>query len=274
MVGHAVTTTQRRPAQSPGEAVCALNNVSTAGTGRGQLDGVSLQLRAGEIVAIAGVSGNGQLALAELLCGTRAASQGEVAFLGQPMKASPAWLVTQGVARIPEDRHGVGVVGDLGVWENAVSERLRSPAFSKALWIRRKAAQAHAGRILREFDVRGGGPHTPARSLSGGNMQKLILGRALVAPSTETTASQAPKLIIAHQPTWGLDIGAVAYVQQQLIAARDAGAAVLVISDDLDEVLALGDRVAVMHAGQLTEAVPAEAWTREAIGLAMAGARA
>ena len=131
-----------------------------------------------------------------------------------------------------------------------------------------------AGRILREFDVRGGGPHTAARSLSGGNMQKLILGRALVAPSTEASMSQVPKLIIAHQPTWGLDIGAVAYVQQQLIAARDAGAAVLVISDDLDEVLALGDRVAVMHAGQLTEALPAEAWTREAIGLAMAGVNA
>lgn len=274
MVGHAVTTTQRRPAPSPGKTVCALNNVSTAGTGRGQLDGVSLQLNAGEIVAIAGVSGNGQLALAELLCGTRVASQGEVTLLGQPLKASPAWLVTQGVARIPEDRHGVGVVGDLSVWENAVSERLRSPAFSKALWVKRKVAQAHTGRILREFDVRGGGPHTPARSLSGGNMQKLILGRALVTPSSEAAAPQAPKLIIAHQPTWGLDIGAVAYVQQQLIAARDAGAAVLVISDDLDEVIALGDRVAVMHAGQLTEALPAEAWTREAIGLAMAGARA
>jgi simple sugar transport system ATP-binding protein len=274
MVGHAVTATQRRPALSPGEAVCMLDAVSTAGTERGQLDKVSLQLKAGEIVAIAGVSGNGQLALAELLCGTRAANQGTATFLGQPLKASPAWLVTQGVARIPEDRHGVGVVGDLSVWENAVSERLRSPAFSKALWVKRQAAQAHAARIVREFDVRGGGPHTTARSLSGGNMQKLILGRALVAPSAEAAVQQAPKLIIAHQPTWGLDIGAVAYVQQQLIAARDAGAAVLVISDDLDEVLALGDRVAVMHAGQLTEALPAEVWTREAIGLAMAGARA
>ena len=100
-------------------------------------------------------------------------------------------------------------------------------------------------------------------------MQKLILGRALLAPHGETTT---PRLIVAHQPTWGLDIGAVAYVQQQLIAARDAGAAVLVISDDLDEVLALGDRVAVMHGGQLGEARPAAAWTREAIGLAMAGA--
>jgi ABC-type uncharacterized transport system ATPase subunit len=247
--------------------------VSTAGGGRDRLNGVSLELKAGEIVAIAGVSGNGQLALAELLSGTRSASHGTVTFLGQPLQASPAWLVSQGVARIPEDRHAVGVVGDLSVWENAVSERLRSPVFSRALWVRRGAAQAHAARIIREFDVRGGGPQAAARSLSGGNMQKLILGRALVSPESAASA-QAPKLIVAHQPTWGLDIGAVAYVQQQLIAARDAGAAVLVISDDLDEVLALGDRVAVMHAGQLTEALPAEAWTRESVGLAMAGVHA
>lgn len=274
MVGHAVNAPQRRPAPSVGEAVCTLENVSTAGGGRDRLQGVSLTLKAGELMAIAGVSGNGQLALADLLCGTRVASQGTVAFLGQPLQASPARLVRQGVARIPEDRHAVGVVGDLSVWENAVSDRLRSPAFSRGLWIRRRAAQAHAARIVREFDVRGGGPESPARSLSGGNMQKLILGRALVTPEAGAGATQTPKLIIAHQPTWGLDIGAVAYVQQQLIAARDAGAAVLVISDDLDEVMTLGDRIAVMHAGQLTEARPAAAWTREAIGLAMAGVHA
>ncbi|WP_431096297.1 ABC transporter ATP-binding protein [Polaromonas aquatica] len=272
MVGQAVTATQRRPALSAGLPVCTLNHVSTGNAGRDRLDGVSLKLQAGEIVAIAGVSGNGQLALADLLCGTRAASQGSVTFLGQPMKASPAWLVAQGAARIPEDRHGVGVVGDLSVWENAVSEHLRSPVFSTALWVNRQAAQAHAARIMREFDVRGGGLHTSARSLSGGNMQKLILGRALVSPSAGAASPEIPKLIIAHQPTWGLDIGAVAYVQQQLIAARDAGAAVLVISDDLDEVMTLGDRVAVMHAGRLTKALAADAWTREAIGLAMAGA--
>lgn len=302
MVGHAVNTPQRRPAPSVGDAVCTLENVSTAGGGRDRLQGVSLTLKAGELMAIAGVSGNGQLALADLLCGTRIASQGTVAFLGQPLQASPARLVRQGVARIPEDRHAVGVVGDLSVWENAVSERLRSPAFSRGLWIRRRAAQAHAARIVREFDVRGGGPESPARSLSGGNMQKLILGRALVVPEPADVKPTAPRLaagppqgeaapsggsesreaesvgaisfIIAHQPTWGLDIGAVAYVQQQLIAARDAGAAVLVISDDLDEVMTLGDRIAVMHAGQLTEARPAGAWTREAIGLAMAGVHA
>ena len=275
MVGHAVHAAQRHPGKAVGHAVCTLKDVSTVAAGPERLNKVSLLLKAGEIVAIAGVSGNGQLALAELLCGMQAATAGSVLLDGQPLKASPAWLVERGVARIPEDRGAVGVVGDLSVWENAVSERLRSRAFSKALWVRRRAAQGHAARIVREFDVRGGGLQSAARALSGGNMQKLILGRALVAPDTAGKPLQAPpRLIIAHQPTWGLDIGAVAYVQQQLIAARDAGAAVLVISDDLDEVLALGDRVAVMHAGQLTEALPAEAWTREAIGLAMAGVHA
>ena len=266
MVGRSVTSAQRCPAASVGQAVCTMEAVHTAGGGHDRLNGVSLNLKAGEITAIAGVSGNGQLALAEVLCGTQVATRGSVSLLGTALKASPAWLVTQGVARIPEDRHGVGLVGDLNVWENAVSERLRSRAFSSLGIVRRQAAQTHAAQIVREFDVRGGGLESPARSLSGGNMQKLILGRALRSPD-----STAPRLIIAHQPTWGLDIGAVAYVQQQLIAARDAGAAVLVISDDLDEVLALGDQVAVMHSGKLTHALPADAWTREAIGLAMAG---
>jgi len=296
MVGHSVTSAQRRPAASVGKAVCTMEAVYTAGGGHDRLNGVSLSLKAGEITAIAGVSGNGQIALAEVLCGTRVVTQGSVSLLGAASKASPAWLVTQGVARIPDDRHDVGLVGDLSVWENAVSERLRSPAFSRFGVVRRKAAQAHAARIVREFDVRGGGLEAQARTLSGGNMQKLILGRALLSPSEAPGATamtsrtsvhrepeqlkiagkasiknKPPRLIVAHQPTWGLDIGAVAYVQQQLIDARDAGAAVLIISDDLDEVLVLGDRVAVMHGGKLTEAFAAGHWTREAIGLAMAG---
>ncbi|WPH11682.1 ABC transporter ATP-binding protein [Variovorax paradoxus] len=285
MVGHAVEAPQRRPARSVGDAVCVLDHVSTASDkdqGQNRLREVSLTLRAGEITAIAGVSGNGQVALAELLCGTRRATSGTALLMGRALPPSPARLVQRGVARIPEDRHAVGVVGDLPVWENAVSERLRSPVFSRWSWfVRRAAARLHARRIEKAFDVRGAGLMAPARSLSGGNMQKLILGRALLAPEQDEEDAEnkkyptrAPRLIVAHQPTWGLDIGAVAYVQQQLIAARDAGAAVLVISDDLDEVLALGDRVAVMHGGQLGEARPAAAWTREAIGLAMAGAAA
>jgi ABC-type uncharacterized transport system ATPase subunit len=277
MVGHAIEAAKRRPAKNVGEPICVLTHVSTAPTGRDRLNDVSLALCAGEIVAIAGVSGNGQVALADVLCGVRNTTSGQVMLRGAPLPARPAWLVGQGVARIPEDRHAVGVVGDLPVWENAVSERLRSHWFAhpwfRAFWIKRGAARQHAERVAKTFDVRGGGPDAPARSLSGGNMQKLILGRALMPPQNGAgNTAPAPQLIVAHQPTWGLDIGAVMFVQQQLINARDSGAAVLLISDDLDEVLALGDRVAVMHDGHLSEARPAEDWTREAIGLAMAGA--
>ncbi len=271
MVGHAVDPPRARPARNVGAPVCALDAVS-AGHGRERLEMASLELRAGEIVAIAGVSGNGQTTLAELLSGTRAVSSGTLRLLGQRMPGQPARLVALGVARIPEDRHAVGVIGDLPVWENAVSERLRSNVFSRGPWIRRGKAREHAQRVITTFDVRGGGATSPARALSGGNMQKLILGRALLHPDSDENNPIPPRLIVAHQPSWGLDIGAVAYVQDQLIAARDAGAAVLLISDDLDEVLAMGDRIAVMHAGRLSAALPSGQWSRESIGMAMAGA--
>ena len=276
MVGHAVDVIERHPARLVSDAACVLEGVHTTGLGHDRLRGVSLGLRSGEITAIAGVSGNGQVALAELLSGTRQATAGKVLLSGKPLRAAPAWLVSRGVARVPEDRHAVGVVGDLAVWENAVSERLQSSDFSYGSlpglrWIRRDAARAHAQAICKAYDVRGAGLDAPARSLSGGNMQKLILGRALTTPDHRGQRGGVPRVIVAHQPTWGLDIGAVAFVQQQLLAARDGGAAVLVISDDLDEVLALGDQVAVMHGGKLTATRPASAWTREALGLAMAG---
>jgi simple sugar transport system ATP-binding protein len=279
MVGHEVAAPVRAAAAAVGEAVCMLEAVSTARRGRDRLVQASLTLHAGEIVAVAGVSGNGQEALAGVLCATHAVTGGRLTYLGEPMPASPAALVHKGVARIPEDRQGIGLVGDLPLWENAVSERLASAAFSRRVlglrWVRRRAARMQAERIVARFDVRGGGLDAPVRALSGGNMQKLILGRALMAGEAGAAARAAavrPRLIVAHQPTWGLDVGAVAAVQQQLIAARDAGAAVLVISDDLDEVVALGDRVAVMHDGHLSEALPSAQWTRETLGLAMAGA--
>jgi simple sugar transport system ATP-binding protein len=164
MVGHAVAMPRRRPAQSVGDAVCVIREASTA-SAREQLVDVSLTLNAGEIVAIAGVSGNGQAALAECLSGTRLATGGSVELLGQPMSARPARLVEQGVARIPEDRHGVGVIGDLPVWENAVAERLRSKFFSRGSWIVRGKARAYARRVTDAFDVRGGVRRRPrARS--------------------------------------------------------------------------------------------------------------
>ncbi len=275
MVGRDVALPQRRSAVAQAQALCVLDAVHTAGAGRDRLAGVSLALHGGEIVAIAGVSGNGQLALAETLCGTRRVAAGSVRWPGlvggKALPVGPSALVEAGVARIPEDRQGTGAVGDLAVWENACAERLGSAHFSRSLlgmrWLRRGAARAHAQNLIERFDVRGGGLDAPARALSGGNLQKLILARALIAPD-----GKAARLIVAHQPSWGLDVGAVAFVQAQLLAARDAGAAALLISDDLDEVLALGDRIAVLYRGSLTPARQNEEWTRESLGLAMAGA--
>jgi simple sugar transport system ATP-binding protein len=271
MVGRQVQMPQRQ-ARAPGAVVCALRQAGvTAPDGRRLLDGVDLDLRAGEIVAIAGVAGNGQQALAETLFGLQALSCGTLQLQGRAMPARPRDWVRAGVARIPEDRHAVGVVGDLPVWENAVLERVNTPAFSRAGIVRRGAAMAHARQLIQRFDVRGTdamGVQTPTRALSGGNMQKLILGRALVG---DPGSDKPPSLIVADQPTWGLDIGAVAYVHQQLLDACAAGAAVLLISEDLDEIFALADRIAVIHDGRLSAARPAAEWTLADIGLAMAG---
>jgi simple sugar transport system ATP-binding protein len=274
MVGHEIEAPARAAPKLTGQVVCEFEAVSARERELDALRGVSLTLWGGEIVAVAGVSGNGQAALAGVLQGTHDVSAGRLHFCGAPLPAAPRARVAAGIARVPEDRQAVGVVGDLPVWENAVSERLASRDFSRPsstiaglAWVRRRAARGFAQAIMQRFDVRGAGPDAPARSLSGGNMQKLILGRALMVPG-----GAPPKLVVAHQPTWGLDVGAVAAVQRELIAARDAGAAVLLISEDLDEVIALGDRIAVMHAGRLTPALPGAQWTREALGLAMAGA--
>jgi simple sugar transport system ATP-binding protein len=306
MVGRAVPPAQRRT-HAPGAIVCELRGATLlrADAPRPLLDAISLTLRAGEVLAIAGVAGNGQDALADVLCGLHALDGGTLTVNGAALPARPQAWVEAGVARIPEDRHAVGVVGDLPVWENAVLERFATPAFARFGIVRRASAQAHARALIERFDVRGTegrGVETPTRALSGGNMQKLILGRALMttpcapgAAADSTRGSQptaggparvgvgvgqgegaegvggAPALIVANQPTWGLDIGAVAYVHQQLLDACAAGAAVLLISEDLEEIFALADRIAVMHHGQLTLAQPASAWTLAAIGLAMTG---
>ena len=276
MVGRAVEAATRTP-RAAGGMVCALRGVGvgTGAAGHGaRLAGIALELRAGEIVAIAGVAGNGQQALAELLFGLRAPDAGTLELLGEMLPARPRAWVRAGVARIPEDRQAVGVIGELPVWENAVLERYATPAFARAGITRRAAAQAHARRVIERFDVRGTqsqGLNTPTRSLSGGNMQKLILGRALLGDPAD---AKPPRLIVADQPTWGLDIGAVACVHQQLLDACAQGAAVLLISEDLDEIFALADRIAVIHAGRLSAAKPVGDWTLAAIGLAMAGGSA
>ncbi|MBX3605581.1 MAG: ABC transporter ATP-binding protein [Piscinibacter sp.] len=271
MVGRAVAPARKRSA-APGEVVCELQGASAPPA----LQRADLALRRGEVFAVAGVAGNGQQALAELLCGERAPAAGTLRLLGRAVAPRPRAFVAAGVARIPEDRHAVGVVGDLPVWENAVLERYAAPAFATRGLVRRERALAHARALVERFDVRGteaAGLATPTRALSGGNMQKLILGRALMPlPGPAGAGGQdVPPLIVANQPTWGLDVGAVAYVHQQLLDACAAGAAVLLISEDLDEIFALADRIAVMHRGTLGAPRAVGDWTLAQIGLAMAG---
>jgi simple sugar transport system ATP-binding protein len=274
MVGRSVAPAVKH-GRVAGERVTELRGATVRGAGaRPLLASVDLELRAGEVVAIAGVAGNGQQALAELLCGELALDAGSLEVRGQALPAEPRRWIEAGVARIPEDRHAVGVVGDLPLWENAVLEHHAAPAFARRGVLRRARAMGHAATLVARFDVRGAeaaGVATVTRALSGGNMQKLILGRALAG---DPDATRGPRLIVANQPTWGLDIGAVAYVHQQLLDACVAGSAVLLVSEDLDEIFALADRIAVMHQGRLGPAKPAAQWTLAAIGLAMAGGAA
>ena len=265
-----------RPAAGadPAELAAAMVGRRIAAVVRGQradadapvvcrVPGTGLALRAGEVLAVAGVAGNGQRALAERLFGERADAAGAVEVGGHALAAEPRRWIDAGVARVPEDRQGVGVVGELPLWENLLLERYRAPAFARFGLVRRGAARAHARSLIERFDIRGGGVETPAAALSGGNMQKLVLARALGAAR--------PTLVVAEQPTWGLDLGAVAQVHQRLLDAAAAGSAVLLISEDLDEVFALADRIAVIHRGRIGAARPASAWTAAELGLAMGG---
>jgi general nucleoside transport system ATP-binding protein len=260
MIGHRIDAPERPAMASRTDAKPRLTVRDLAASGK--LRHASFEVRAGEIFGIAGVSGNGQAQLADALCGLLAPTRGEIWIDGKPVVAAPRAFIGAAVARVPEDRSAVGVIGDLAVWENAISERYREPRFATVGWQRRGPIRSEAQRIVDGFDVRGGGLDAVTRSLSGGNVQKLILGRAL---ATE------PGVIIANQPTWGLDVGAVSYVHAQLLAARARGAAILLISEDLDELFAIADRVAVMFQGTLSEA--RSDWTLAAIGLAMTGSQ-
>jgi len=234
----------------------------SAGSGRGALQQVSFAVQAGEILAIAGVSGNGQQTLVALLCGLASPTGGHILLDEQPAPKSPSQWTAAGASRIPEDRQNQGSIGDCPLWENAIAEDLENPNFVRFGLIRQSAAKRFSQGLMEQFDVRGGAVETPARSLSGGNLQKLIVGRAL---------SRQPQLIVADQPTWGLDIGAVAYVRQQLLAARERGAGIVLVSEDLDEVFALADRIAVLCGGQLVACKAASEWDLASLGLAMMG---
>ena len=256
MVGRRVARPVREAA-TPGAVVLEAVGVDV---GR-KLQGVDFVLREGETLGIIGVSGNGQTALAHLVSGLLHPTSGELRILGQPASATGVRvLIEAGIGRIPEDRNSEGVIGEMAIWENAILERIQ--AFSRNGLVDRDKARAFAKSIIEAFDVRGGAPDSRIRLLSGGNMQKFILGRNL---------AERPRILIAAQPTRGLDEGAIAAVHGRLLEARAAGTGVLLISEDLDEVISLADRVQAIVKGRLSPPVAAETTDATMLGLMMAG---
>jgi simple sugar transport system ATP-binding protein len=227
------------------------------------VDGVSFAIRAGEILGIAGVQGNGQRELVEVLTGLRNASPGTVIMQGIDVtNTPPRRLAALGVAHIPEDRHAYGMVGSYSIADNLVLNTYYRPPFARGMVQQHAAIVAHARDLMQRFDLRAPGPSTPAESLSGGNQQKLVIARELARPL---------RLLIAAQPTRGLDVGAMAFVQRQLVQQRDQGCAVLLVSTELDEIMALADRIAVMYRGKILAMIEAREATRDTLGRWMAG---
>nr|WP_245408419.1 ABC transporter ATP-binding protein [Zhengella mangrovi] len=263
MVGQEIAPPDIAPAV-PGPALLSLRGVHAAGQGGGPaLHGIDLDLRGGEITGLAGVSGNGQAALAALIAGTASPSAGQIVIKDATVtRWSPREALAHGIGRIPEDRHATGMIDDMSVAENVISETYRSARFSRHGFLDWGAARAFAEAIIAAYDVKCPSPDARVRLLSGGNMQKLILGRAL---------DGAPSVILANQPTRGLDVGAVSYVHARLLDARARGAAILLISEDLDEVLALSDRVVVMSKGRLSSPSARGERSLAEIGQLMAG---
>ncbi|MEO0497460.1 MAG: ABC transporter ATP-binding protein [Pseudomonadota bacterium] len=262
MVGQQVTRPTREPS-TPGPCVLKADAVTLVQEGVERLKSVHFELHAGEVLGIIGVSGNGQAALAQLLVGTAGHTGGTLSVFGREVQNwQVADAVEAGFARIPEDRNHEGVIGEMAIWENAILERL--PAFSRNGLIDRKAALAFADKVIKAFDVRGANPKRRISLLSGGNMQKLILGRNLIEPK---------KILVASQPARGLDEGAVAAVHARILEARAQGAAVLLISEDLDEVMALSDRIQAIVGGRLSPPVEADCADARRLGLMMSGDR-
>jgi simple sugar transport system ATP-binding protein len=264
MVGRELSGGVEREATEPGAVMLEVSGVWAQGDRGGDaVRGVSLDVRAGEIVAIAGVAGNGQRELAETITGTRAPSQGSVRVGGKPLRAGdPRAAIAAGVAYVPEDRLGVGVAPSVSIAGNLALKSYRGRHASLGPLLRLGRIRDRAVELIRHHRIAAPGPHAPARLLSGGNLQKVVLAREF---------SSEPRLLVAAAPTRGLDVGAIETVHAYLRDAAADGVAVLLISEDLDEILTLADRIAVMYEGAIVgETVRADASVEE-IGLLMAG---
>jgi general nucleoside transport system ATP-binding protein len=264
MVGREVKLEVDKKPAAPGTPILTVDDLRVVDD-RGHLvvDGVSLEVRAAEILAVAGVQGNGQTEFIEAVTGMRPIVSGRVRLAGSDITSqSPRKLFAAGVAHVPEDRQRDGLVGAFPVSDNLVLNGYHRRPFAKGLRIDRDAIANHAVKLIEEFDIRTPSPAVPAANLSGGNQQKVIVAREF---------THADRLLIASQPTRGLDVGSIQYIHGRIVQKRDEGAGVLLVSSELDEIMSLADRIAVMYAGRIVGVLNRNDATRERVGLLMAG---
>jgi simple sugar transport system ATP-binding protein len=264
MVGREVLMDVDRPSATTGDVVLDVRELAAqSDKNLPALHDVSLQVRAGEILGVAGVAGNGQRELAEVITGLRRATGGAVRIGGADMtNRSPREIIAAGVAHIPEDRMGTGLIGNLDLSDNSILKEYRRSPLARGLLLIRNAIAGFTDRLLADYNVAAPGRHVKVRLLSGGNQQKMLLAREL---------SGEPQLLVAVHPTRGVDIGATESIQQLLLTQRARGSAILLISEDLHELLALSDRVAVLYGGRIMGVVDAATADVEHLGLMMAG---
>jgi simple sugar transport system ATP-binding protein len=265
MVGREVIlTVEKTPAVPAGPVLSVRGLRLHDARGLEAVRSVSLEVRQGEILGIAGVQGNGQTELAEAITGLRRAQGGQILLMGKDMTNKPPRpLIQAGLSHSPEDRQRHGLVLTYSVADNMVLCTYDRPPFGVHGVLQEERIQANAEKLVEAFDVRPPNPLLPARTLSGGNQQKVIVARELSRPV---------KLLVANQPTRGLDVGSIETIHKQIITMRDQGAAVLLLSAELDEIMALSDRIAVMYRGQIVTVVEASQASRAQLGLWMAGA--
>jgi ABC-type uncharacterized transport system ATPase subunit len=264
MVGREVLLRVERPRVEPGAVRLRLDEVWAEGDrGLPAVRGVSLEIRAGEILGVAGVSGNGQRELAELIAGLRKTTRGNVILDEVDISAwEPDRRLARGLAYIPEERMRDGVIRELSVEENMIIEDHGRPPLARGIFLNFRRIAQHVDRLVDEFEIKTPSRRTPLRNLSGGNIQKLILAREL---------AKHPSVLVAAQPTRGVDVGSTEYIHRRLVEQRAAGTATMLISEDLDEILSLSDRLAVLYEGRLMGILSREQATVERVGLLMAG---
>jgi general nucleoside transport system ATP-binding protein len=264
MVGRDIDLTVKKSEATPGEVVLAMNDITVVDDyGRPLLDNIDLEVRAGEIVGVAGIQGNGQTELVEVITGLIPSASGSITLAGADITyANPRRIHKDGVAHVPEDRNDMGMIGSFTVAENLVLDSYYAEPFSKGVRLQRQAIDSQAHTLVKEFDVRPPIIENTAGALSGGNAQKMIVAREF---------SRDVPLVLCAQPTRGIDVGSIEYIHEQIVRKRDQGVAILVVSTELDEIFALADRILVMFDGKIVASLKTSDTTPTEVGLFMAG---